>query len=440
LAALGSFGWPMVAGTIACVAFFVLLETGALNPITGSYAPLLKRYFAGHWVEYVETWMFCVGLAALAMKLFEVVGQFATLERLGLPTNGRTAIAIADASRHLDQLHDLPARLANSYLGRRLRDALESVERNQSAEHLDEELKYLAELDATRAHESYALVRIIIWATPMLGFLGTVIGITMALGELSPESLVKTPEKAMEGLLGGLSVAFDTTAVALSFAITLMFIQFLIDRVESQLLESVELRSREDLIGRFETLGGSGDPHVASIERMGRAVVQSTERLVERQTHLWQGTIDAAHERWGRLMDDAGGELRQALAAALGDSIREHAQQLAAAHRTLSDEAAHSANRLYEALAQNTQLMQAQQSVLIQQGEIMARAVEATGDVLKLEQALNENLRTLAGAKNFEDTVMSLAAAIHLLNTRLGRTLPDSRVALQDSSVQQRAA
>ena len=27
----------------------------------------------------------------------------------------------------------------------------------------------------------------------------------------------------------------------------------------------------------------------------------------------------------------------------------------------------------------------------------------------------------MSGAKNFEDTVMSLAAAIHLLNTRLGK-------------------
>ena len=38
---------------------------------------------------------------------------------------------------------------------------------------------------------------------------------------------------------------------------------------------------------------------------------------------------------------------------------------------------------------------------------------------MKLEEALNRNLAALSGAKNFEQTVMSLAAAIHLLNARL---------------------
>ena len=37
----------------------------------------------------------------------------------------------------------------------------------------------------------------------------------------------------------------------------------------------------------------------------------------------------------------------------------------------------------------------------------------------RLEDALNRNLATLAGAKHFEQTVLGLAAAIHLLNARL---------------------
>ena len=50
----------------------------------------------------------------------------------------------------------------------------------------------------------------------MLGFLGTVIGITQALGDLDPEELANSIQTAMDGLLSGLYVAFDTTAVALS--------------------------------------------------------------------------------------------------------------------------------------------------------------------------------------------------------------------------------
>jgi hypothetical protein len=83
--------------------------------------------------------------------------------------------------------------------------------------------------------------------------------------------------------------------------------------------------------------------------------------------------------------------------------------------------------------------MQSQQQEFVRQGEVMARVIEATGEVMTLESALNENLQALAGSKNFEDTVMSLAAAIHLLNTRLGGG-DKRRIELEQNSSQGRAA
>ena len=58
---------------------------------------------------------------------------------------------------------------------------------------------------------------------------------------------------------------------------------------------------------------------------------------------------------------------------------------------------------------------------------MLGRAVEATGEVIRLEDALNRNLTALAGAKHFEQTVISLAAAIHLLNARLAETATNAR-------------
>src|SRR5690606_29144631 len=116
------------------------------------------------------------------------------------------------AAEYLEVLAGLSDRLKNSYLGRRLTEALESIERKGSAEGLDEELKYLSDLDVGRQQETYGLVRIIVWAVPMLGFLGTVVGITTAIGDLAKADLVNSMDTAMSGLLSGLFVAFDTTA------------------------------------------------------------------------------------------------------------------------------------------------------------------------------------------------------------------------------------
>ena len=66
-----------------------------------------------------------------------------------------------------------------------------------------------------------------------------------------------------------------------------------------------------------------------------------------------------------------------------------------------------------------------------------------TDQVAKLQETLNQNLRTLAGAKNFEQTVMSLAAVIHLLNARLGELPGDSpqvELELDDANRKSQAA
>jgi hypothetical protein len=49
----------------------------------------------------------------------------------------------------------------------------------------------------------------------------------------------------------------------------------------------------------------------------------------------------------------------------------------------------------------------------------MERTVLAVGEIARLEDALNRNLSALSGAKHFEQTVASMAAAINLLNVKL---------------------
>src|SRR5690606_38240297 len=152
------------------------------------------------------------------------------------------------------------------------------------------------------------------------------------------------------GLTDGLYVAFDTTAVALIFAMILMFIQFFIDKVETQLLSTVDERMHEELAGRFELLGSSHDPHVASIERMSHAVLEATQTLVERQAEIWQATINSAHVHWERLTASSGEQLQVALRGAISDAVEGSAQLLDRRWEQWQD-----------ALSENARLLQSQQ-------------------------------------------------------------------------------
>jgi hypothetical protein len=66
-----------------------------------------------------------------------------------------------------------------------------------------------------------------------------------------------------------------------------------------------------------------------------------------------------------------------------------------------------------------------QQEQLVKQGDVLLQVVDATGQIRKLEDSLNENLAALRRGYDFEQIAESLTVAIGLLATRL-RHLPSS--------------
>ncbi len=434
LAILAHLGWPLLLGAASCSVFYVLVHRGPLN------LPTVHRYFAAHPVLIIETGLFFVGLAALGLKAWEVVLQYWALNVVQITPAPAAGHKIEDAGSLIQQLDQQSSPARQSYLGRRVREALQAVQRKGSADGLDEDLKYLADLDAARQQDSYGLVRIVIWATPMLGFLGTVVGITRALGDLDPQQLATNIQQAMEGLLAGLYVAFDTTALALSLSMVLMFLQFLLDRVETQALSLVDTQANAMLVGCFQQVGSGRDPYLTTVERMSGRVLQASQDLVRRQAELWERTIQAADERWGQLVVSSGSQVQAALQGALEHSLQHHADELAKVEREAGERAARRWEQLQIALSENARVMRGQQEEMVRQGEMMAQVVKATGEVMGLEKALNENLRALSGAKNFEDTVMSLSAAIHLLNARLGKPDDGPHIELKKTASKGRAA
>jgi len=385
---------PLVWGSLAGAGFFALVHGDAL----GSY--FFQRYCAGHPVEYVETLLFFVGLAALAIKALDVVAQARGLSRpllepiaphrgsgpprrtdfQSVPQKGKTdwKSVLLEESHSPADCDMLLARLSrvrqvgqDDYLLRRVRNGLESVRRIDSADNLEERLKHLADLDGEQAHAGYGLMRLIVWAIPILGFLGTVIGITMAIASLKPSAL----EESMVEVTGGLGVAFDTTALALGLSIILMFVQYYVDRAETGLLAAVDARVEAELIGRFKEVSVDPDSQVAAMRRMSQAAIRSMEETVRRQAELWQAAVEANRQQWQEVQSTA---------------VRA-AENLAAV-----------------------------QNAVVHKAEVLTRAVDAASCVAGLQETLNRNLAALSGARHFEETVMSLAAAIHLLNARLG--------------------
>jgi hypothetical protein len=206
-----------------------------------------------------------------------------------------------------------------------------------------------------------------------------------------------------------------------------MFCQFITNQMESSLLESVDQIVDREIIGRFIELGGGTDPHVASITQMSTAVLNSVEGSVVRQAEIWERSLREAQTRWDEIMRTAGSNIEVGLEAAFRRSIQAHAEELVRSEEAASIRTDRRFESLQQTLKENAVVMQHQQSELTKQGDLMLQAINATGEVAKVQNALNENMRSLSLMGKFDETVMSLSAAINLLNARLGSPKQNSQ-------------
>jgi hypothetical protein len=410
---------PVVWGLLATLGFYTVLHSGSLEklPHVAPWVGMVMRYTAGHPIEYVEVTMFLIGLSALVIKAFDITAQLRLLPDPLLGAPPAAGGPGEDPQTLLGRLDAFSDAVKETYLHQRVKGAVDHVAQAGSADTLDDHVKYLSDMDAGKAHSSFGFVRLLVWAIPIMGFLGTVVGITGAIGNLASGDVIES----LPQVTSGLGVAFDTTALALVCATVLMFGQFRVDRREGMLLDGVEARTQQELAGRFERFGGGSDPQVAAIRRMADALVKSTERVVERQAELWQQTIDVAHGRWGELTSTSQKQMETALSSALEHSLLAHARHIETAGRMTTQQNLENWAGVQQSLERGTAALVEQQRELTRQGQVLLQVVEATGQVTKLEEALNRNLASLAGSHNFDEAVQSLAAVIHLLTARLGQ-------------------
>lgn len=383
---------PLLWGGMACLAFYAMISTGSIDH------PLVDRYFNSHIVEQITTTMFFVGIAALVLRLCSLLTQFGVVGRSliePIPAGGQP---VSDCGMLLENLAKLPQFLSETYLVRRLRDALDWIRRREAVDGLDEELLRLEERDWDRMASGYSLVRIIAWAMPMLGFLGTVIGITLAIANLNMEALLE----GTDDVTSGLGVAFDTTALALALTIVLMLAKYGVEHVEQHLLTGVAIRCRSELVGRFQHVGGANDPQVASIHRMCDQVIRAVETLSARQADVWKGTIDQTHHHWQSSLAQAGEEFGEALKNGLEEGLRDHAtglthgveQQLASLNENVGLQVGHLNSATIDVAQQLTDTLTKQIETLAASGQAFSERLDSRGE--SMVSNLRDGLQQMA--------------------------------------------
>ncbi len=396
---------PLLWGTGVAFCFFSLVQRGVIRD------EYVVRYLAGHWVEYIEVGLFCIGLSSLAMKLLSTIRQKNSLVDCCLA-------ATPSGGQHPSEADGLQRQVIggtsgeSAYLPKRLRDGLDFVIRTGKADDLEDHLKYLADIDGARAHASYGLVRFIVWAIPIMGFLGTVIGITVAIANLSPTEL-----ENISGVVAGLGTAFDTTATALGLSMVLMFTQFVIERVEQGLLDQVDEQAWDSLAGRFQT-DGIADGSALAVARLGDAVGKSSAKLIEAQTHSWQELQGVASNSLENVFGSLGERLQETLSGSLDETLGAWKESLVEAHRVLANERDGRWEHAGQIMADAALAFDKQQAAVAKQSAALEKVIAMLSEIVSMEQKLESNLNAVTASGRFEEAIISLSAATQLLAAR----------------------
>ena len=224
-----------------------------LVPFAGHY--FARMFTERGYVQYVTVLFSFWALVILFVKVQKMRLQRRALGVRLVPDQPDFVLTGATAADVLSELHRSCDDPRQFYLLNRIELALSNLRNMGRISDVAEVLQTQASNDEDVMESSYSLVRGLIWAIPVLGFIGTVQGLSQAVGNfgavLSDTAEVSALKPALRGVTAGLATAFETTFVALVAALGIQLLLTMIKRAEEQLLDDCKEYCQRQVVARL---------------------------------------------------------------------------------------------------------------------------------------------------------------------------------------------
>ena len=242
--------------------------TGILGVIlaVGVYAAIMP--LDGKWIHdtltlrgptpYAIVLLSCWSLAILFVKWRKVRLQRRSLEFHVMPEDPSFVLSAATVDPVLARVYETVDEPRNFILFNRVVVALSNLRNLGRVTDVDEILRSQASQDEASLETSYALVQGFVWAIPVLGFIGTVLGLSEAIGEFSgvlgASADVEQISQALKGVTAGLATAFETTLQALVAALVIQLLITFLRKEEEEFLDQAMDYCLRFVVGRLRIL------------------------------------------------------------------------------------------------------------------------------------------------------------------------------------------
>ncbi|PHS11955.1 MAG: hypothetical protein COA78_08855 [Blastopirellula sp.] len=270
-----------IIGICAAVPFMGLMWALNSTYIGNLFVDRVEPFSQGTVIQFMTSFLFFWSIAILVMKSKKIKRQRNYLLMDVLPTDISEEITTKTLDQFVTHIKELPSEHGESFLLNRVRRGLEHFRVRKSASDTVTMMASQSDIDSNNVVSSYAALRVLIWAIPIMGFVGTVLGISLAVASLAGafsgsepaaeapteqvaaaqdgEPAVQSEKKSqmdaltesLQKLFGGLGTAFNTTLVALVMSMIIKFPMSALQKSEEGVLTWVDEYCNENLLRRL---------------------------------------------------------------------------------------------------------------------------------------------------------------------------------------------
>lgn len=211
-----------VAGVTAFLITATFLVAVYFSPTTAFRSLILERGPTQYFTVFLGFW--CVVLLLVKNRKLRI--QKLALQHSVVPELHAFVLSSQTADAVVQRIHEIAEDPERFVVYNRILIAISNLKNLGRISDVDEILRSVADQDESSHETSFAILNGFLWAIPVLGFIGTVLGLSTSISNFSQllesQTEVSSIVSSLKEVTSGLSTAFETTLLALVIA---LFIQ-----------------------------------------------------------------------------------------------------------------------------------------------------------------------------------------------------------------------
>ncbi len=234
-------------------AFYALLFPFKNNGIAGSFFFDRNRETPAC-IVFLSFW----SVAILGLKWSKLRMQRRSLLLAIVPDDPEFVLTPQNVDEVYHRMHEQVDDTRQFVVFHRIASALSNLRNLGRVTDVGDILRAQAETDESAMETSYSLLQGFVWAIPVLGFIGTVEGLSVAIGGfggvLASSSDFEQIKMALRGVTGGLSTAFETTLHGLVAALVIQLTMTGLKKSEEEFLDACSEYCSKQIVSRLRLM------------------------------------------------------------------------------------------------------------------------------------------------------------------------------------------